>query len=100
MDLNEAGRRVAGHPSLRAGTRGAGVEFALDGTGWFAELFRRFLGDGLARLGASPAARRDAALARIAEIAAVTDDHGFARLHLDLFRRIAHRPFSPRKESP
>lgn len=94
------GRRVAGHPSLRAATWGAGVEFALAGTGWFPELFRQLLGDGLARLGASPAAWRDAALAGIAEVAAVTDDHGFARLHLDLFRRIAHRPPSLRKESP
>lgn len=91
------GRRVAGHPGLRAGTWGAGVEFALDGTGWFPELFRRFLGDGLARLGASPAAWRDAALAGIAEVAAVTDDHEFARLHLDLFRRIAHPPTLQRK---
>ena len=83
------GRRVAGHRGLRAGTWGAGVEYALDGHGWFPDLFRGFLKDGLARLGASPASWRDAALAGIAEVAALTDDHEFARRHLELFRRSA-----------
>jgi aminoglycoside phosphotransferase len=86
-----AGRRVAGHPGLRAGDWGAGVEYALDGAGWFPELFRGFLRRGLARLGASPASWHDAALAGIAEIAAMTDHDEFARLHLDLFRRVARR---------
>jgi aminoglycoside phosphotransferase (APT) family kinase protein len=85
------GRRVAGHSGLRAGKWGAGVEFALDGTGWFPDLFRRFLEDGLDRLGASPASWRDAALAGIAEVAALTDDQEFARYHLELFRRVAGR---------
>jgi aminoglycoside phosphotransferase (APT) family kinase protein len=83
------GRRVVGHRALRAGDWGAGVAYALDGTGWFPELFRRFLRDGLARLGASPARWRDAALAGLAETAAFTDDDDFARLHLELFRRLA-----------
>jgi hypothetical protein len=91
------GRRVAGHPGLRADSWGAGVEYALNGSGWFPDLFRRFIGDGLARLGASPASWRDATLAGIAEVAALTDDEGFARLHLELFRRIAHRPPSGRE---
>jgi aminoglycoside phosphotransferase (APT) family kinase protein len=85
-----AGRRVAGHAGLRAGTWGAGVEFALNGRGWFPDLFRRFIGEGLARLGASPARWRDAALAGLAEVAALTDDPEFARRHLELFRRVAH----------
>ena len=83
-------RRVAGHPGIQVGTWGAAVEYAFDGSGWFPELFRRFLGDGLTRLGASPAAWRELALAGIAEIAAFTDHDDFARLHLDLFRRVAH----------
>lgn len=83
-------RRVAGHPGIHVGTWGAAVEYAFDGSGWFPELFRRFLGDGLTRLGASPAAWRDIALAGIAEIAAFTDHDDFAHLHLDLFRRVAH----------
>ena len=82
-------RRVAGHPGIRVGTWGAAVEYAFDGNGWFPELFRRFLSDGLARLGASPAAWRELALAGIAETAAFTDHDEFARLHLDLFRRVA-----------
>jgi len=85
------GRRVAGHPDLRAGDWGAGVEYALDGAGWLPELFREFIRRGLARVGASPASWHDAALAGIAEIAALTDHDEFARLHLDLFRRVARR---------
>lgn len=83
------GRRVAGHPGLRAGEWGVGVEHALDGTGWFPELFRGFLSRGLARLGASPQSWRDVAVAGIAEVAALTDEQEFARRHLELFRRVS-----------
>jgi aminoglycoside phosphotransferase (APT) family kinase protein len=85
-----AGRRIAGQRKFAEGSWGASVEYALDGTGWFPDLFRRFLGDGLARLGASPASWRAAALAGIAEVAALTDEEGFARRHLELFRRVSH----------
>lgn len=81
-------RRVAGHPGLRADRWGAGVEFALDGVGWFPDLFRQFLERGLVRLGAPAASWRDAAVAGIAEVAALTDDHDFARRHFELFRRL------------
>ena len=84
-----AGRRIE-QRRLADGGWGAGVEYALDGKGWFPDLFRRFLEDGLARLGASPASWRDAALAGIAEVAALTDEEGFARRHLELFRRVSH----------
>lgn len=91
LDLRtRAGRRIARHSRLAGGIWGAGVEYALDGAGWFPDLFRRFLGDGLARLGASPTSWRDAALAGIAEVAALTDEEGFARQHLELFRRVSH----------
>lgn len=93
------GHRVAGHPGLRADRWGAGVEYALDGSGWFPGLFRRFLGDALSRLGASPASWRDAALAGIAEVAALTDDREFGRLHLELFRRLGS-PEPSRKDVP
>jgi aminoglycoside phosphotransferase (APT) family kinase protein len=83
------GRSVAGHPGLRADRWGAGVEYALAGEGWYPELVRRFLCSGLARLGASPTAWRDALLAGVAEVAAFTDDDEFARSHLELFRRLA-----------
>ena len=83
------GRAVRGHRGLRAGRWGVGVEYALTGRGWFPELFRRFIGDGLVRLGAPAAMWRDAALAGIAEVAALTDEPKFAGLHLDLFRRMA-----------
>ncbi len=83
------GRQVAGHPGLRADKWGAAVEFALDGTGWFPELFRGFLESGLRRLGAAETLWRDLALAGIAELAARSDDDDFARRNLDLFRRLA-----------
>ena len=83
-----AGRRVAGHQGLVADRWGAGVAYALNGSGWFPELFRGFLRDGLARLGGSPESWRDAALAGIAEVAALTDDETFARRHLELFERL------------
>jgi len=86
-----AGRRVRGHPGLRADGWGAGVRCALDGSGWFPDLFRRFLQDGLARLGVPRACWRDVALAAVAEVAALTDDPDFARRNLDLFRSLAAR---------
>jgi hypothetical protein len=82
------GREVSGHPGLRAEGFGAGLEFALGGNGWFPDLFRHFLQHGLTRLGASPDNWRSAAMAGIAEVAAFTDEHEFARHHLQLFRRI------------
>ncbi|MFY9577995.1 MAG: aminoglycoside phosphotransferase family protein [Gaiellaceae bacterium] len=82
------GRRVAGHPGLVAGSWGAGVPYALGGSGWFPECFRGFVRDGLVRLGASPESWHDAALAGIAEVAAFTDDEAFARSHLELLRSL------------
>jgi aminoglycoside phosphotransferase (APT) family kinase protein len=82
----KAGRAVAGHPGLVAGTWGAGIAYAIDGTGWFPELFQTFLKRGLERLGASVERWRDAALAGVAEVAALADDEAFARRHLELFR--------------
>ena len=82
------GGRVLGHRGLRAGRFGAGLEFALDGNGWFPELYREFIARGIERLGGSRRSWRDAALLGIAEVAASTDDSGFARRHLELFRRL------------
>jgi len=83
------GRRVPGHAGLYAGEWGAGIDYALNGEGWFPSLYRDFLQDGLSRLGADPARWRDAGLAGIVEVAALTDHDDFARFHLDLFRRLA-----------
>ncbi|HEX3268912.1 MAG TPA: aminoglycoside phosphotransferase family protein [Gaiellaceae bacterium] len=91
-----AGRRVAGHQGLVADSWGAGVAYALNGSGWFPELFRRFLRDGFVRLGASPESWRDAALAGIAEVAALTDDDAFARRHLQLFEHLCPNRGAPR----
>jgi hypothetical protein len=88
------GRRVAGHPGLTAGTWGAGIDYAIDGAGWFPDLFRQFIRDGLLRLGGDPGCWRDAALAGIAEIAATADHADFARLHWQLFGRLSREPAS------
>jgi len=91
------GHRVAGHPQLRAETWGVGVDYALDGSGWFPDIVRGFLRAGLARLGAAPECWRGAALAGIAELAALTDHPEFARSNLELFRRLAaQRPLARR----
>jgi aminoglycoside phosphotransferase (APT) family kinase protein len=82
------GRRVPGHTGLHAGEWGAGIDYALHGDGWFPSLYRQFLQDGLTRLGADPARWRDAGLAGIVEVAALTDHEDFARFHLELFRRL------------
>jgi aminoglycoside phosphotransferase (APT) family kinase protein len=84
-----AGEEVVGHTGLVAGTWGAGVIYAVQGEGWFPDLFRGFVRDGLSRLGSAPELWREAALAGLAEIAATTDDPGFALGHLELFRRLA-----------
>jgi hypothetical protein len=80
--------RWHGRDAKRSRPWGDGIEFGMNGTGWFPDLFRGFLRDGLRRLGASPALWRDAVLAGVADVAARTDDPAFGRLHLDLFRRL------------
>jgi aminoglycoside phosphotransferase len=90
------GRRVAGHGALRAGDWGTSVTHAVDGTGWFHELFRRFLQTNLVRLGAPAAIWRDLALAAVAEVAALADSDEYARLHLGLFRTLASRTHGSR----
>jgi aminoglycoside phosphotransferase (APT) family kinase protein len=82
------GRRVAGHRGLRAGRWGAGVEYAIDGAGWYPDLVRSFVMSGLGRLGASPSCWRDVLLADLATTAAAADHDEFARNHLLLFRRL------------
>jgi hypothetical protein len=84
-------RGVRGHAGLVAGEWGAGLEFAVEGSGWFPELFQGFLRSGLERLGAEAAVWRDHVLLGLAEIAATADDPAFAARHLQLFRRLARR---------
>ncbi|HXM53767.1 MAG TPA: hypothetical protein VOB72_00125, partial [Candidatus Dormibacteraeota bacterium] len=86
-----AGRPVRGHRGLRAGAWGAGVVHAVEGAGWFPELFRTFLQRGLARLGEPPGLWRHVALVGLAEVAAVADHDAFAERHLELFQRLAGR---------
>jgi aminoglycoside phosphotransferase len=82
------GRRVGGHPGLRAGRWGAGLAYALDGSGWYPDLVRRFMAGALGRLGLPGGCWRDVVLAELASMAAEADHPGFARGHLLLFRRL------------
>lgn len=79
-----AGRPVAGHRGLRAGRWGAGLRYAVEGSGWFPDLFRSFLGRGLRRLGLTSDRWRDAVLVGLADVAATADHEEFARRHLEL----------------
>jgi aminoglycoside phosphotransferase (APT) family kinase protein len=83
-----AGSRVHGHTGLRAGRWGAGVEYAMNGTGWYPGLARAFLREGLGRLGVPASCWRDVLLADLAATAAEADHAGFAWNHLMLFRRL------------
>lgn len=83
-----SGRKVAGHPGLRAHEWGSGIRYALEGRGWYPSLFRTFLRRGLRRLGLPPRSWRVVAMAGLAEIAATADDHVFARRHVRLLARL------------
>jgi aminoglycoside phosphotransferase (APT) family kinase protein len=82
------GGRVPGHRGLRGGQWGAGVEYAIDGSGWFHDLVSGFLADALQRLGLPRSCWRDVLLAELATIAAEADDPDFAWRHLLLFSRL------------
>ncbi len=86
------GGRVAGHPGLHADRWGAGIEYGLEGRGWFPDLFRNFIQGGLKRLGADPASWRDAVLAGLAEVAVSADHPEFALRHWRLFERLTAQP--------
>jgi aminoglycoside phosphotransferase len=87
----EAGRPVEGHRGLTAGRWGDGIAYAVDGRGWFPDLFRGFLVQALLRLGASARCWRALALAGIAEVAALADHPQFALEHYRLFNRLSGR---------
>ena len=96
---SRSGRHVAGHRGLRAGVWGSGIDFAINGEGWFPNLFREFVRGGLSRLGADPDCWHDATLAGIAEVAATADHRDFATHHWHLFQSLTQRP-SSRLASP
>lgn len=79
------GKAVVGHDGLRAGEWGAGIRYAVEAQGWFCDLFRSFIHNGLVRLGVPKLDWRDAVLAGLLEVAVTADEHEFARHHLELF---------------
>ena len=85
----QPGRRVAGHPELRTGRWGAGSNTRSTARAGSRTCSGGSSATAWTRLGAPPAIWRDAALAGIAEVAALTDDPEFARPHLELFRRLS-----------
>ena len=85
------GRHVPGHPGLRRQGFGAGVAYALLGTGWFPQEARRFLGDGLQRLGLPRWLWYDVALTGVGEVAASANDDDFGAGHLALLASLPCR---------
>jgi aminoglycoside phosphotransferase len=85
------GRAVAGHPGLRAGAWGAGLHYAVDGSGWFPRLVRTFTTSHLERLGIRPERWRDVLVAGVADCAASADDDAFARHHYDVLAAMVRR---------
>ncbi len=85
------GRRVAGHPALRAERWGDGLRYALTGRGWFPDLMREFLRRNLSRLGAAPELWFDLAVAGVAEVAVTANHPEFAAAHLRLLRDVIGR---------
>ncbi len=83
------GRRVPGHPGLRAGPWDAGLRYALRGRGWYPDLVTGFVAAGLGRLGVPGGLARDVLLAEIATMAAEADHPEFARQHLHAFCRLS-----------
>lgn len=86
------GRQVPGHRGLRAGQWGAGVDYMMNGTGWYPDLARAFVREGLERLGVPGRCWRDVLLAELAVIAARSDHAEFGWNHLLLFRRLRSSP--------
>ena len=82
------GTRVKGHRGLVGGDPAITVAYALDGSGWYPDLVRAYLAQGLARLGLPTACGRDAALAEVATLAAEATDEGFALRQLHVFDRL------------
>lgn len=83
------GHGVRGHPGIVAGVPGAGVAYALDGSGWYPRLIRRFLTAGLERLALPGVVGRDAVLAELVAVAAEATDEHFARRQLQAFEHLA-----------
>jgi aminoglycoside phosphotransferase len=82
------GRLVSGHAGLRAGAWGAGLEYAMNGTGWYPELVHEFMSAGLQRLGVDRSCIGDVIMAELACIAIEADDPEFALDHLRLIGRL------------
>ena len=82
-------RPVTGHPGLVSGAPGAGVEYGVDGSGWYPSLVRAFLRRGLALCGLPESCARDVVLAEVAALAAEATDPEFARAQLLLFLRLS-----------
>lgn len=88
------GRPVPGHPRLRRTGVAPGIRYALEGAGWFPTGIRRFLADGLHRLGLPRWLWYDVALTGIGEVAATANHSGFGTGHLEL---LASLPAYPRR---
>lgn len=83
------GRPVRGHEGLVARHWGDGIRYALQGSGWYPNLLRGFVAEGLLASSRPVELWREALLLGLAEIAATSDHDGFGRDHLELFTELA-----------
>jgi hypothetical protein len=89
------GSKVPRHAGLRADSWGAGLLYAVNGSGWYPDLVLRFCREALTNLGADGACARALLVAGIADVAATADHPEFARAHLDLLSRVQLAPPPP-----
>jgi hypothetical protein len=94
------GHRVRGHRGLTREGLAPGIRYALTSSGWYPELVRRFLGEGLERLGVPESRWYDVALVGIAEVAVTANDDAFGRDHLRLLGELPVRARRHRRLRP
>jgi hypothetical protein len=94
------GRHVHGHRHLVRAGRTPGLRYALTAAGWYPELVRAFLGDGLERLGVPRSLWYDVALVGIAEVAVNANEDAFSLDHLRLLGELPVRARRHRKLRP
>jgi hypothetical protein len=90
------GHLVPGHRRLRRVGLAPGIRYALEDSGWFSTEIRRFLADGLDRLGLPRSLWYDVALTGIGEVAATANHSDFGTDHLAV---LASLPAHPRRRA-
>jgi hypothetical protein len=94
------GRPVRGHRGLTRDGIAPGIRYALTSPGWYPDLVRGFLADGLVRLGLARELWYDVALVGVAEVAVTSNDDAFGHDHLRLLGELPVRARRHRRLRP